>query len=210
MRNSGDTAGPRDRVVGYGAWAFTETEVRARSPRETLVGLARESIVHGLRTGSPLGVDPIFFPPALRPWSASFVTLHRGGALRGCVGELEARRPLVASVAHNAFLAAFRDQRFRPLAASELDDLDIHVSVLTPPAPIEARSRDELLVALRPGVDGLIIQDGPRRATFLPAVWESLADPAEFLTHLERKAGLPPQHWSPTMRAWRYEVREPE
>jgi hypothetical protein len=216
VRNSGDTAGPRDRVVGYGAWAFApgdpgdSSSKRRPSARDALLELARKSIVHGLRTGSPLGVDPFHFPPELRPWGASFVTLRRGGALRGCVGELEAKRPLVASVAHNAFLAAFRDQRFRPLDASELDDLEIHVSVLTPPTPIDAASRDELLAALRPGVDGLLIQDGSHRATFLPAVWESLANPADFLAALEQKAGLPREHWSPTMRAWRYEVREPE
>ena len=175
----------------------------------TLLHVARASIEHVLRTGRPLEVDVEEFSPALREPRASFVTLRSGdGALRGCIGELEPRRALVASVADRARAAAFGDPRFPPLRADELDALAIHVSVLLPLAPIDARSEAELVAQLRPGVDGLLIDDGVRRATFLPAVWNSLPDPHAFLRALRRKAGMPAGDWPATLRAWRYEVEE--
>jgi uncharacterized protein len=176
--------------------------------RETLRAVAWESIRHGLEHGRALEVVPGHHPPSLQKPGAAFVTLELRGQLRGCVGSLEPRRPLVADVARNAYAAAFHDFRFRPLVASELPDLDLHVSVLTPLVPLEAGSRQELLQALRPGVDGLFLEDPPYRSTFLPQVWESLEDPEGFLQELLRKAGLPRDHWSPTLRFQRYTVEE--
>ena len=181
----------------------------SRSEQELLLGVARDSIAQWLVAGRALDLDPAAFPPALRDTRASFVTLRRpDGALRGCVGELEASRPLVHSVADRARAAAFGDPRFRPLAAHELDEVGLHVSVLGDLEPIDAASEAELLAALRPGVDGLVIDDGAHRATFLPAVWESLREPRHFLRELFRKAGLVESAWPPRLRAWRYEVLE--
>jgi hypothetical protein len=175
----------------------------------TLLRVARTSIEHVLHTGRPLDVEVEGFPPGLREPRASFVTLRSGdGELRGCIGELEPRRALVASVADRARAAAFGDPRFPPLCADELDALAIHVSVLLPLAPIDALSEANLLAQLRPGVDGLLIDDGLRRATFLPAVWHSLPDPRDFLHALRRKAGMPDAVWPATLRAWRYQVEE--
>jgi len=177
--------------------------------RDALLRVARESIAHTLRTGHPLPVDPAAFPPPLRETRASFVTLwRRDGELRGCIGELEASRALVASVADRARAAAFGDPRFRPLSASELDEVVLDVSVLGRLEPIDASSETALLDALRPGIDGLVIDDGVHRATFLPAVWESLRDPELFLAALFRKAGISAPGWPPTLRAWRYQVLE--
>jgi AmmeMemoRadiSam system protein A len=107
-------------------------------------------------------------------------------------------------VTENAYAAAFRDPRFLPVAPDEFADLEIHLSLLTPPEPVEAASEADLLQQLRPGEDGLILQEGSRRATFLPAVWESLPEPQSFVRHLKRKAGLPAEYWSDTLTVFRY------
>ncbi|MGD2082377.1 MAG: AmmeMemoRadiSam system protein A [Chromatiales bacterium] len=172
--------------------------------RVTLLSVARESIAHGIERGRPLPVERAAFDPVLRERRASFVTLQQGGKLRGCIGHLEARQPLVADVAENAFSAAFRDPRFQPVGAAEVDALEVHISVLGSPVPLEFRSEDELVAQLRPGVDGLILEDGPYRGTFLPSVWESLPHPRVFLAHLKTKAGLPAGYWSDSLRVLRY------
>lgn len=172
--------------------------------RRVLLALARRAIAHGLEHSRPLVVDPTTFDPALRISRAVFVTLHRDGHLRGCIGHLEAIQPLVCEVAENAFAAAFRDPRFAPLQASEFDTLHIELSVLTPAVPLRFASEEELLGQLDPGRDGLILEEGRARGTFLPSVWETLPDPVDFLRHLKRKAGLSPDHWSARLRVHRY------
>jgi AmmeMemoRadiSam system protein A len=172
--------------------------------RKALLEVARASIRHGLERGAPLPVDPADYSPRLREPGACFVTLRRSGALRGCVGSIEATRALVEDVAGNAFSSAFRDTRFSPLSGEEAADLDLHLSILTPPEPLPCASEAELLAKLEPGIDGLILQDGLHRATFLPAVWESLPEPKEFVAQLKRKAGLPEDHWSDGIRFQRY------
>lgn len=173
-----------------------------------LLEVARTSIVEYLRhhrkwRPSHSGVDP-----ALLLHGACFVTLHREGQLRGCIGSLEPVEPLIDNVANNAWAAAFSDPRFDPVTADEAQDLHIDLSVLGLPSPLIFDSEEALIAQMRPGQDGLILltpQGG--RATFLPSVWEQLPDPAEFLQHLKRKAGLPAHYWHPAMRAERYEVQ---
>ncbi|MGR8920914.1 MAG: AmmeMemoRadiSam system protein A [Gammaproteobacteria bacterium] len=121
---------------------------------------------------------------------ASFVTLRRHERLRGCIGTLEAWRPLGEDVCHNARAAALEDPRFAPLTPAELAGTMVEVSVLAAPQPLTVASRAELLNRLRVGVDGLTIAHGARRATFLPAVWAQLPEPASFVEHLLRKAGI--------------------
>ncbi|AGA91740.1 uncharacterized protein, PH0010 family [Thioflavicoccus mobilis 8321] len=172
--------------------------------RRLLLGVAVGSIAHGLARRVPLVPDPRDYPAALRAVRATFVTLEIGTALRGCIGVLAARRPLVADVAHNAFAAAFEDPRFPPLAPAELHRLTIHVSVLSPPQALRCDSRVDLLAQLRPEIDGLILEDRGQRGTFLPSVWEQLANPADFLAHLCLKAGLAADHWSDSVAVSRY------
>ena len=174
--------------------------------RSRLLELAHASIRHGLDHGRPLSVRAKDFPEPLRAQRASFVTLEHQGALRGCIGHLEAVEPLVQDVAKNAFAAAFRDPRFPPLAESELAGLALHISVLTPATELEFESEQDLIAKLRPGIDGLILQEGAARGTFLPSVWESLPEPQQFLAQLKRKAGLPIDHWSERIRVFRYET----
>lgn len=176
----------------------------AEEHRHLLLTLARRSIRHGLEAGTALQAEATRFPEPLRAPRATFVTLERSGELRGCIGTLEAVRPLVQDVASNAYAAAFSDPRFPPLAASELTEIAVRVSVLSVPEPLRFDSESELAGLLHPGVDGLILEEGTHRGTFLPSVWESLPNPRAFLEHLKLKAGLAPGHWSPTLRAWRY------
>ena len=172
--------------------------------RQILLKVAADSIAHGLTRGRALEVTPADFPAELQAPRASFVTLTLDDALRGCIGTLDARRPLARDVADNAYAAAFRDPRFAPLRPSEWERLHIHISVLSPPEPLNFSSEDELLAQLMPGIDGLILEEGVHHGTFLPSVWESLPDPRDFVIHLKRKAGLAPDYWSPTLRAKRY------
>ena len=174
--------------------------------RETLLRIAGDSLRHGLKHGCALPVDAGAYSADLQARRASFVTLQRHGDLRGCIGHLEATQPLVKDVAENAFAAAFRDPRFPPLTEDELEGLETHISVLTPARPITFSSEQDLIAQLRPGRDGLILKDGLNQGTFLPSVWESLPDPAEFFRHLKLKAGLPPSHWSDSLEVYRYET----
>lgn len=169
-----------------------------------LLAVAREAIARGFTEGAPWSPEPSAYPTALRVPAATFVTLERCGALRGCIGTLTAHQPLVADVAEHAFGAAFHDPRFAPLAAAEWPDTAVSISVLSPPVPLAFADEQDLLRQIRPGQDGLILEDQGHRATFLPAVWESLPEKADFWRHLKAKAGLQADHWSPTLAVKRY------
>lgn len=175
----------------------------------TLLALARRAIAGalGLPSGQP-AVTPAVDQPELQETGATFVTLTRHGQLRGCIGTLEAWRALRDDVQDNARAAAFRDPRFAPLTAAEYPEIHVEVSLLTPPEPLPCASEAEALARLRPEVDGVIFSAGSRRATFLPQVWEQLPDPADFMAHLKRKAGLPADYWGPEVRLQRYQVRK--
>jgi AmmeMemoRadiSam system protein A len=176
----------------------------------TILDLARAAILHALKTGTPLKKLPDGLPPELSETGASFVTLHKKGDLRGCIGSPTAWRPLATDILENAFSAAFRDPRFRPLSPEEWEDVALSVSILTPPKPMQFRDQADLLAQLRPGVDGLIIEDGGKRALFLPAVWRQLPRPEIFLAQLKRKAGMDADHWSANFTAQRFEAIEIE
>ncbi|RLQ22442.1 AmmeMemoRadiSam system protein A [Seongchinamella sediminis] len=133
-----------------------------------------------------------------------FVTLKKHGELRGCIGQLEARQPLPITVADCAAGAAFRDPRFPALQAGEVELVTISIAVLSPPLPLAASDRSSLLAQLQPGIDGLVIAEGERRATFLPSVWEQLPDRSQFLSQLLAKAGLPADYWSDELACSRY------
>ncbi|HSM49923.1 MAG TPA: AmmeMemoRadiSam system protein A [Thermoanaerobaculia bacterium] len=167
-----------------------------------LAGLARGALAE--RFGLPVvWVDPTEWLD--RP-AATFVTLTLAGALRGCIGSLEPRRPLLDDVRANALAAAFEDFRFPPVEAGELGRLAVEVSLLSPLEPLPPLGEAEACAALRPGLDGLVLSWQGRRGTFLPQVWEQLPGPAEFLRQLKRKAGLDPEFWAQDLRLCRYTV----
>ena len=204
--NSGDTAGDRSRVVGYGAIAFyggsSMQHSSIDSPQsldkhqgQALVRLARQTVAEKL--GKPsIKADPeALEDTAFQDQRGTFVTLTIDKQLRGCIGNLDPSESILAGIKRNAINAAFHDPRFPPLKADELDRVDIEVSILTKPYPLEYRDSKDLLAKLRVNVDGVIIRKGSASATFLPQVWEQLPRPEEFLSHLCMKAGLSADTW---------------
>ena len=166
----------------------------ASAERLTLLHLARLSVTHAANA-QPLPPLPTQeYSAALQAAGISFVTLTRGGALRGCIGGLEARQPLAEDVWQHAYAAAREDPRFEPITPPELTEVRIEISRLTPARPLELPP-EQIPAALRPGSDGVILRRGLQRATFLPQVWEKVRDPELFLDMLADKAGLPRQAW---------------
>jgi len=209
LRNSGDTAGDRDRVVGYAALVFRPAPVAgdegSTALGAALLSRARNGIAAAL--GRPCEAEPGH--PALSGPGAVFVTLRdRRGDLRGCIGSLDAGACLEDEVRRNAAAAAFDDPRFPPLAPDEWPGLAVSVSLLGAAESLpRAASLDEAARLLRPGVDGVVLEWRGRRATLLPQVWSQLPDPREFLVALLRKAGLPGDFWDDEVRLSRYGVR---
>ncbi len=218
LRNSGDTAGDKSRVVGYASVAFVEgaaagltagpdDDAGAGAPDqgELLLGHARAAIGERLGMRAPAADRSAAF--LARP-GASFVTLKLGADLRGCIGSLVAHRPLIDDVRHNACAAAFSDPRFTPLSRGEFATTQIEVSLLEAPQPMAFAGEADLLGQLRPLIDGVTLEVGTRRATFLPQVWETLPRPRDFLEQLKAKAGLPRGFWAGQMKVSRYTVRK--
>lgn len=168
----------------------------------TLLALARGAIAEALGDGPAVTGSGTW----LGEPGATFVTLTRGGELRGCIGTLIAERPLREDVTGNARAAAFRDPRFAPVTHEEMTELNVEVSLLSPIEPVDNESESGLLALLRPGVDGVLLEYGRQRGTFLPQVWEQLPEPKTFLAHLKRKAGLPADFWAREIKVSRYTV----
>lgn len=211
LRNSGDTAGDKSRVVGYAAFALvaesaTEAKANATSLSDqigfVLLSLARSAIAQkfGVNNMVVSNLSQLSEP------GATFVTLTQNKALRGCIGSLEAHRPLAQDVQENAVAAAFRDPRFPPLTKDELAITQVEVSLLSPMQAMHFSSEQDALAQMRPGIDGMVLQYRQQRGTFLPQVWEQLPQPQQFMAHLKRKAGLAEDFWSDEIRLARYTV----
>lgn len=187
----------------FGVGGLTQEEKRK------LLKLAREALEMGVRGQSITPLDLSSLPPTLREQGASFVTLTKNGQLRGCIGTLEARLPLAEDVREHAVAAGLDDYRFPPVSPRELDEIEIEISYLTAPQPLEYTSPEELLQTLRPGIDGVVLRDHFRRATFLPQVWQQLPEPESFLDHLCQKMGAPRDYWRCNpLRVEIYQVEE--
>lgn len=178
------------------------------SHQQTLLDVARTSILEGMPGGAPCPAGRGAWPAPLAEHGASFVTLTVDGVLRGCIGTIEPHRPLVEDVRSNARRTAFEDPRFTPFAAVNLRAAAIEISVLTPLESIAPQSEEALLAMLRPGVDGLLISFGHLRATFLPKVWDMLPEPPVFLRHLKQKMGVAPDFWHEAVELSRYRTQE--
>ena len=173
--------------------------------RDTLLTVARDAIGHGLVQAEAPEVAVAEYPAPLRSIACTFVTLHKDAALRGCIGSLRAHRPLVSDVAWHAFAAAFSDARFNPVAHTELAALHIHISILSELEPVHFEHEIDLIASLRPGVDGVLIEAGGQRATFLPTVWASFPSGGDFLAALKKKAGM---EIASGYSAWRYTTQD--
>ena len=202
IRNSGDTAGTKDRVVGYGAYALFNGLILNENNKAAVFDVINKSIQQGLDSGNAYIPESANHPVQLQEKYAVFITLKLNGQLRGCIGTTEASMPLINAVAHYAYAAAFSDPRFKPLSVDEYEKVEISLSILTPATPFPFKDEQDLVGQLRQNVDGLIIAKNHARATFLPAVWESINDKQQFLNELKRKAGIKASD-SPD-KAWRY------
>lgn len=180
-------------------------EVATSNKGEILLLIARSEISKVLGKSVAVEIDNL---PWLQEKGATFVTLTKHKALRGCIGTLDAYRPLIKDVKANAFAAAFRDPRFPPVSVDELDLLNIEVSLLSAKEPLPFSSEQDALAQLSVGIDGVVFEYGTHRSTFLPQVWEQLAEPSIFMAHLKQKAGLHPNFWSRDVKLYRYTVRK--
>ena len=209
LATSADAGADPSRVVGYGAFAF-EYAASARlgeNDRERLLSACMAALATAAETGGKSPAPSLDdASPLLSPWRATFVTLTENERLRGCIGSLEPRRPLIEDALANTVQAAFADPRFPPLKESELGGLRLDVSILSHPRPLPARSETELADALEPDRDGLILTRGKRRALFLPSVWRSVPDAPAFVRHLMAKAGFEPNRWPEDLEAKRFRV----
>ncbi len=177
--------------------------------KRSLLKMAREALENAVHARALSPLDPAALSPALQAEGASFVTLTVRGQLRGCIGALQPYQPLAADVREHAIAAGLQDPRFPPVVESELKDIEIEISRLTQPTPLEYRDADDLLARLRPGVDGVILRDGWHRATFLPQVWGKIPDKANFLNNLCRKMGMPADAWrKKRLEVFTYQVEE--
>jgi len=207
-KNSGDTGGSKNRVVGYAGIAFTLTTGGLKMTtnqnqglpaveREFLLKLARSAITARLKD-QPFTISPEEVPQGLKEKRGSFVTLHIGKSLRGCIGTILPVNPLYESVHKNALNAAFRDPRFPPLTLEELDKVHLEISVLTVPKAIAFTDGEDLKRQLKPNIHGVILSQEGRSSTFLPQVWEQLPDKEEFLEHLCLKGWMSGTCWQDT------------
>ncbi len=204
--NSGDTAGDKSRTVGYGAWAL-EYAASARlneADRAILKHIARRAVIEGAARGKAPEINLDKFPIALQTERATFTTIHVDGEFRGCRGYIVPARPLVLDVADNAFKSAFDDPRVPALDKEEARRAKIGISILSHHRLIPCNNEAQLVEQLSPDRDGLVLQDGGKRALFLPKVWDDLPDAHEFVAKLKLKAGLPENYWSKTMQAFRF------
>jgi len=171
------------------------TKNLTRQEQEILLEIARQALETRVRDQALPNIDLETLPPPLRELGASFVTLTKRGKLRGCIGTLEASQALAYDVQSRAVATAFQDFRFPSVTPNELSAIKVEVSRLTVPQPLEYETPEELLEKLHPGVDGVVLQDGMRRATFLPQVWDQLPETEQFLNRLCYKMGAPMNTW---------------
>ena len=209
LATSADVGADASRVVGYGAFTFEyAASARLAEPdRERLLSACMAALGLAAQTGGKPPA-PSLNPgsPALSPWRATFVTLTENDRLRGCIGSLKPHRPLIDEALANTTQAAFADPRFAPLEPSELAALRLDVSILSHPRPVPAGSESELVSALEPDRDGLILAAGKRRALFLPSVWRHVFDAREFVRRLMAKAGCESNRWPEGLEARRFRV----
>jgi AmmeMemoRadiSam system protein A len=208
-RNSGDTAGRKESVVGYAAIAFYSPSLQAfsREEREQLLRLARRSLTDVVTNDKLPEVKTNAFPQKFAEVKGCFVTLTEQGRLRGCIGHIQPQEPLYKAVMDNTLNAANRDPRFKPVRPDELDQVEIEISVLTVPEPLAFSSPEDLLAKLQPHRDGVVLQMDGRSATYLPQVWEEIPDKTRFLNTLAQKAGVAAGDWrTPGTQVFIYRV----
>lgn len=197
-------------LIGSGGnWIGSMSDKLNEAEQEILLKIAREALDKSVRGEALPQINLSALPTSLQMDGASFVTLTKGGQLRGCIGALEAYQPLARDVQEHAMAAALQDYRFPNVRPEELASIDVEVSILTPRSPLVYDGPEDLVAKLRPGVDGVVLQDGIRKATFLPQVWDQLPHPEQFLSQLSLKMGSPADVWrKKPLKVFTYQVQE--
>jgi hypothetical protein len=187
----------------------TMTKHLEQTEQALLLQIAREALTLSVQGRALPPLDLANLPQPLQKDGASFVTLTEGGQLRGCIGALEAYQPLALDVQEHAMAAALQDYRFPQVRPDELGRIEIEISVLTPRTELDYETPEDLIQKLRPNVDGVVLQDSFRKATFLPQVWEQLPQPEPFLAHLCQKMGAASDLWQKKhLTVFTYQVQE--
>ena len=223
ITHSGKINGEMERVVGYGAWSFGEEQLDKTANKleqevESLKNFVKiygqdllkiaETSLNSAVNGEEYHVSRKDYPDILFDKGASFVTLTKGGKLRGCIGSLMPRTAIADDVAKNTYKASVEDSRFAPMTVGELKDVSISISFLTDYERIKFENEDELLEQIVQGTDGIVLRDGNRQGLFLPSVWGEFKDKKEFLENLKLKAGMSPAYWSDKIKAYRFRTVE--
>ena len=206
MYNSGDISSDKDKVVGYGSWFMYEdsrNDFIETYFSKYVLKVAKASIIASINQEEFI---PHKIPAVLTQFGASFVTLKLNGELRGCIGSVYPTKPLILDIIDNAKNAAFQDPRFEPLTVEELEGLEISVSILSAIERIDFKDERDLLSKIHP--HGVILVERDKRAVYLPVVWEQLPDKEIFLNSLKEKAGLPPNYFSKTIEAYKFDAIE--
>lgn len=204
MSNSSSTTFDRNSVVGYGCWFLYEGERNdfiKKYYSDFVLDLCRKSIKN-----KSLDISKMVYPQVFSEYGATFVTLEKNGNLRGCIGSIIPHKTLIEDLVSNAKNSAYSDPRFNPVEKNEIKDLSIAVSLLSIPKPMTFKNEEDLLNQIRENVDGIIIRDNDYQAVYLPSVWEQIPNKKDFLNSLKVKAGLPPNHFSKTFQAYRFET----
>lgn len=206
LGHSGEVTGDVSRVVGYGAWAAYRPDLACLPAplRQVALRTAAQSLFTRATRGTSPKVNLATYAPPLQTMGASFVTLTLNNRLRGCIGSLKAHAPLAEDIAANAVKAGFHDPRFSPVTEHDIRAAEIEIALLSKPARLSIDSESDLHARLRPGRDGLILQSGRKRGTFLPKVWDALETPEAFVNGLKVKAGLDRTAWPDDVQIWRY------
>lgn len=222
LANSGDTGTDKTSVVGYGAWSFEKQEESltgidlekrnlqnfAKHNKTELLDIVEKSLKEAVLYNKHYEHPRTDTNNVLFNKGASFVTLKLNGKLRGCIGSLTPERAIAIDLAENAHSAAMHDTRFKPLSKDELQKIDFSISLLTDFEKIEYTSYDDLLDKIKPGEDGILINDGERKGIFLPSVWDLIPNKDDFITQLKIKAGLSPSYWSDEMKIFKFKTVE--
>jgi AmmeMemoRadiSam system protein A len=224
MINSGDSAGDKESVVGYGAWSFekddntselTGIELEqdnlrnfARHNKDTITKIVTKALEEAVLDNNKYTPKRDDYANVMFNKGASFVTLEKNNKLRGCIGSIFPTTSIAEDLAKNTYLAALHDSRFNPVVKEELKDITFKVSLLTGLEKFEFSSYDDLLKQIKPKTDGILIKDGKRQGVFLPAVWDDIPNKKDFLTELKIKAGLSPTYWSDDIEVFRFRAVE--
>ncbi|MBE6467525.1 MAG: AmmeMemoRadiSam system protein B [Alphaproteobacteria bacterium] len=224
MANSGDTAGDKDRVVGYGAWAFEEDKQPetldsieleeknlhnfTRHNKDAILKIVKTALYEAVMNNNTYSPKREDFDNVMFNKGATFVTLEKNNKLRGCIGSILPVNAVADDLAKNTILAALNDSRFKPVSKKELPKITYKISFLTSFVPIKFSSYDDLLTKIEPYIDGILIKDGKRQGIYLPSVWELISDKHEFMNQLKIKAGLSPSYWSDKIEVYKFRTVE--